>query len=139
MDILEAVDFYFQICSCEVNCTTMASIASTYANLGRSPISNKYDPSPSPTSPTSPTSPLSPSSPPLSPFLPLPLSPIPHRKVLSGSVVKNTIQLMYTCGMYDYSGEWACKVGIPAKSGVSGVLMVVCDRRRGERGEGVRG
>ena len=108
MDILEAVDFYFQICSCEVNCTTMASIASTYANLGRSPISNKYDFLP-PLPPLPPYPPLFPSL----PLSPLPLSPIPHRKVLSGSVVKNTIQLMYTCGMYDYSGEWACKVGIP--------------------------
>eukprot|EP00026_Physarum_polycephalum_P004566 Phypoly_transcript_04588.p1 GENE.Phypoly_transcript_04588~~Phypoly_transcript_04588.p1 ORF type:complete len:601 (+),score=91.42 Phypoly_transcript_04588:309-2111(+) len=93
VDILEAVDFYFQVCSCEVNCTTMAGIASTYANLGRSPLSNK--------------------------------------KVLSGEVVKNTIQLMYTCGMYDYSGEWACKVGVPAKSGVSGVLMVVIPDKLG--------
>lgn len=44
---------------------------------------------------------------------------------LKKSTAKNVVSQMAICGMYSKSGEFLMKVGLPAKSGVSGVIMAV--------------
>lgn len=51
--------------------------------------------------------------------------PITGDQILQAPHVKDCLSLMQSCGMYDFSGEFAFTVGLPAKSGVSGVLLVV--------------
>ena len=74
--------------------------------------------------------------------------PTTEKKVFSPDTVKNCLSLMYSCGMYDFSGEFAFSVGVPAKSGVSGALMIVIPNVMGiavwsprldEMGNSVRG
>ncbi len=51
--------------------------------------------------------------------------PLTGEQVLHPDTVQSCLSLMLSCGMYDYSGEWAFRVGLPAKSGVSGVVLTV--------------
>jgi glutaminase len=75
-------------------------------------------------------------------------NPFTGEPVFDVSAVRDTLSVMFTCGMYDYSGHWALDVGIPAKSGVGGGVLGVVNRQLGigtfsprldEKGNSVRG
>jgi glutaminase len=46
-------------------------------------------------------------------------------RVVGPAEAAQAVTVMATCGMYDYSGEWLLRAGLPAKSGVSGALLAV--------------
>lgn len=53
------------------------------------------------------------------------ICPITDQKIFNTKTIQNCLSLMSSCGMYDFSGEFSFEIGLPAKSGVSGALMVV--------------
>jgi len=58
-------------------------------------------------------------------------NPITNDQIIDPLTVRHTLSLMFTCGMYDGSGDWAVQIGIPAKSGVGGGVMAVVNRQLG--------
>jgi glutaminase len=53
------------------------------------------------------------------------VNPMTGRRVTNASVVRRTLSVMLTCGMYDAAGDWVSAVGMPAKSGVGGGIVAV--------------
>ncbi|KMJ58493.1 glutaminase [Bacillus sp. LL01] len=51
------------------------------------------------------------------------VNPLTNERVMPKEVARICKTFMVTCGMYNASGEFAIKIGIPAKSGVSGGIM----------------
>ncbi|MBO0826443.1 MAG: glutaminase A [Streptosporangiales bacterium] len=58
-------------------------------------------------------------------------NPITGDEALPRPHVRDVVTVMMMCGMYTAAGEWAYDVGIPAKSAVSGGLLVTMPGRFG--------
>jgi glutaminase len=50
--------------------------------------------------------------------------PTNGERVMRTEHVQHCLSLMCSCGMYDFSGEFAFEVGLPAKSGVGGAILL---------------
>jgi glutaminase len=76
------------------------------------------------------------------------VNPRTGAQVVPRRYTRDLLTVALTCGMYDYAGEWAYSIGIPAKSGVSGGIvgivpgaggLAVFSPRLDEHGHSVRG
>ncbi len=76
------------------------------------------------------------------------VNPLTGVLAIESQYVKDLLSVMHSCGMYDYAGEWAYRIGIPAKSGVGGGIVAVIPGQAGVgtfspkldvRGNSVRG
>ncbi len=52
-------------------------------------------------------------------------NPRTRERAIASDCVDNILSIMASCGMYDFSGEWLYRVGLPAKSGVGGGILAV--------------
>ena len=53
------------------------------------------------------------------------VNPVTHKMVLESDYVPEVLAVMATAGLYDNSGDWLFKTGLPAKSGVGGGIIAV--------------
>jgi glutaminase len=76
------------------------------------------------------------------------INPITGDRAVEAKYIRDILSVMYTCGMYNFAGEWGYTVGLPAKSGVSGGIITVVPNQMGigifsppldARGNSVRG
>lgn len=76
------------------------------------------------------------------------VNPVTGERAMDAEVVGPVLSVMTTCGVYDFTGEWVYRVGLPAKSGVGGGILAVLPGQLGigvfsplldERGNSVRG
>ncbi|MFN0094664.1 MAG: glutaminase A [Dehalococcoidia bacterium] len=76
------------------------------------------------------------------------VNPLTGARALERAHVRSVLSVMQSCGMYDFSGEWGFRVGLPAKSGVGGGILAVLPGQVGvgtfsppldDRGNSVRG
>ena len=53
------------------------------------------------------------------------VNPVTRKKVLESKYVPEVLAVMATAGLYDNSGNWLFRTGLPAKSGVGGGIIAV--------------
>ena len=59
------------------------------------------------------------------------INPFTGKEIFPADVVRNALTIMASCGMYDGSGDFAFRIGLPCKSGVGGGLLVVVPGKMG--------
>jgi len=55
-------------------------------------------------------------------------NPVTGVQVVDAAVARDVVSVMATCGVYDGSGRWMREVGVPAKSSVSGAIVLSAPR-----------
>lgn len=59
------------------------------------------------------------------------VNPVTGVRALKPEYIKDILTVMFTCGLYDFAGEFAYTTGLPAKSGVGGGMIAVSPGRAG--------
>ena len=59
------------------------------------------------------------------------VNPRTGARALARTHVPDVLTVMNMCGMYNYAGQWSYEIGLPAKSGVSGAIILIIPGQAG--------